>query len=101
MKMSSSLKMAVTHLNVPYGEILSEEALKMALYTGSLKNIQPESSKALISSLFNECTPELIFKCAQEAGSTPEKANWLYLETLENHEFPSLNWKNYIQKIAS
>ena len=96
--MISPIKVAVSHLNVPYGDVLTENDLKMALCSGTLKNLK-EEAQALIFQIFNECSPTLILKCAQEAGSTPEKVQALYLDTLNHDGFISPQWVKHIQQI--
>ena len=53
---SNYVDLVVGHLNTPYGPVVSNPDLLSALRTGSLSVVQDEASRAILSSLFIECT---------------------------------------------
>ena len=80
----SGLQLAVTHLNVPVGPVLTTEDLARALRSGSVAGFDKRAA-AILSHLFVELDPGLIARCAYEAGSDLRRANELYKETLLAH----------------
>jgi hypothetical protein len=81
---ASGLQLAVTHLNVPVGPLVSEDDLSRALQAGSVAGLDDKVA-AVLSYLFVEIEPELIARCVREAGSDLRRANELYQESLQAH----------------
>jgi len=75
-----------THLNAPYGAVLTESDVVASLKYGRLSG-QSELANAVLGGLFVEVQPQLIARCALEANTTLVQANRLYLDTLA-HAFP-------------
>lgn len=83
MRQQSNLELAVGHLNASLGRVLTVEQLASALRAGSVRRTSPSpAAAALISSLFTELAPNLILRCAAEAGADVEQVNQLYEEAL-------------------
>lgn len=80
----SALEIAVTHLNVPVGDILTVEQLAQALRTGTVAGLEPKPA-ALVSYLFIELEPHVIAMCAAEVGASLRTVNQLYEESLRDH----------------
>jgi len=75
-----------THLNAPYGAVLTESDVVDSLRRGRL-SAHSETANAVLGSLFVEVQPQLIARCALDANTTLVQANRLYLDTL-THAFP-------------
>ncbi len=95
---SSSLQLAVTHLNASVGPVLTVEDLARALTSGSLKGFN-EKQAALLMYLFVEIEPSLIARCATEAGSDLRRANEIYKESLEAHLPRVLKWEQAVEHL--
>jgi hypothetical protein len=97
----SGLGIAVTHLNAPYGKVVTEEQLALALRSGTvhMEGI-PYKSGAIITSLFTESTPNLIMRCIKDAGATIESAQALYLETTKDW-YRCPEWEEAVQHLLS
>src|SRR5690348_3491873 len=65
---ASSLQIAVTHLNVPVGPVLTVDDFARALRAGSVAGFEDKIAALLIHA-FVELDPALIARCAAEAGS--------------------------------
>ncbi|OWQ47193.1 hypothetical protein CDL60_12535 [Roseateles noduli] len=77
------LDLAATHLNASVGAIVSAAHIAEALRAGSLTPLAPEPDvEAMVSYLFVELKPQLIARCATEAGVGLMQAHALYLDTL-------------------
>ncbi len=82
---SSSLGLAITHLNAPVGNCLTEAQLADALRAGSVAPLADSpTAAALLRYLFVELEPRLIVLCAYEAGTDVAHANMIYQENLQN-----------------
>lgn len=95
---SSSLQLAVTHLNVPVGPVLTTEDLALALRAGSVAGFQKKAA-AVLSHLFVELEPQLIAKCVAEAGSDLHRANELYKESLQAHLPRAPRWEKAVEHL--
>ncbi len=96
---NSCLDLAIAHLNAPTGPVLTREELCAALRSGSLAILQRPIAAALVSYLFVELPPELISRCAIEAGSDVRHANELYRETLHVHVPRSIQWERSVEHL--
>lgn len=95
---TASLGLAVTHLNVPVGAVLTEGQLSAALRAGSVDAIAASpAAAALVRYLFIELDPRLIALCAYEAGTDVAHANMVYQESLR-HAMPRVPaWESAIE----
>ncbi|MDI5922503.1 hypothetical protein QLQ86_17110 [Halomonas sp. LR5S13] len=95
----SGLSLAVTHLNVPYGDVVSEEELSLALRYGTTQiDGISESSAAIIASAFVETTPNLLMRCINEAGADIRSANELYKESLRDNMPRCPEWEDAVKQ---
>lgn len=95
---ASGLQLAVTHLNVPVGPLVTEDDLARALQAGSVAGFD-EKIAAVLSYLFVELDPALIARCAREAGSDLRRANELYKESLEAHLPRIPQWEKAVEHL--
>lgn len=82
MKATSHLEMVATHLNAPYGDVVTTTEVALALRAGSLAVVQSELSRALLMTMFIECAPQSILSAALEAGGSWRTVRSLYLEAV-------------------
>lgn len=96
---TAAIDLAVTHLNAPYGRIVSRVDLSRALQDGTLSAVDSESSANVLTYMFVELEPQLIIRCVNELRSGLTQANWLYQETLKSKAPPSPAWEKAIQHL--
>jgi hypothetical protein len=95
----SAASLIANHLNAPYGRIVTEGDVLSAIRDGSTVGLSDMKS-SLISSMFTECRPELIARCASEAGINLKGANDLYLSILNSDGVQSLDWEKCFKEYA-
>lgn len=95
---SSSLELAVTHLNASVGPVLTVKRFARALVSGSLKGFKGKET-ALLLYMFVELEPSLIAKCATEAGSDLRRANNLYKESLKAYLPRVPKWEKAVEHL--
>jgi len=95
---ASGLQLAVTHLNVPVGPVVTEQDLVRALQAGSVAGLEAKVA-AVLSYLFIEIDPALIARCAREAGSDLRQANELYKESLQAHLPRVPRWEQAVEHL--
>lgn len=91
----SAASLIATHLNASVGEILCDSEVEDSLRNGCIKGLNVQS-EALLGSIFVEIEPRLIAKCALEVGSSIDKANMLYLDTLKSGFPKCVLWEKSI-----
>jgi hypothetical protein len=94
----SGLQLAVTHLNVPVGPVLTTEDLARALRSGSVVGFDKRAA-AILSHLFVELDPGLIARCAYEAGADLRRANELYKESLQANLPRVPQWERAVEEL--
>jgi hypothetical protein len=94
----SALEIAVTHLNVPVGEIVTVDQLTQALRTGTVAGLK-RTPAAVLSYLFVELEPSLIARCAAEAGANLRTVNQLYEESLRGHLPRTPAWEEAVAQL--
>ncbi len=92
------LQLAVTHLNVPVGPVVTEDDLARALSAGSIAGFDDKVA-AVLSYLFVEIDPALIARCVTEAGSDLRRANALYEESLRAHVPRVPQWERAVEHL--
>lgn len=95
----SGLQIAVTHLNIPVGPVLTAEDLAQALRSGSVAGLDKRAA-AILSHLFVELDPGLIARCAYEADSDLRRANELYKESLQAHLPRVPQWEKAVEEFV-
>ena len=78
----SAASLIATHLNAPYGKVVSAWDVAASLRTGCL-SASSKKANSLLEALFIEVAPDLILKCADEINASLHMVNCLYLETLD------------------
>lgn len=84
--------MIATHMNAPYGKIVSAQDVVASLENGRLTAANA-TSNAILEALFTEVTPGLILKCAQENNVPLAQVQALYKQTLTLGLRPSRRWE--------
>lgn len=87
-----------TRLNVPYGDIVSEQDVVNTLKNGDF-SASTASAKQLLETLFIEVKPHLILKCAEQLNTPYEKLKNLYTKSAQAY-MPSLDWEHSIGALA-
>jgi hypothetical protein len=95
---ASSLQIAVTHLNVPVGPVLTVDDLARALRAGSVAGFDDRVAALLIHA-FVELDPALIARCAAEAGSDLRHANELYKESVQANLPRVPQWEKAVEHL--
>lgn len=92
------LNLAVTHLNVPVGNILTADQLALALRHGTAASLSnhPDAA-AFISSLFTELSPQLILHAAAEAKADIQHVEQLYQESLAASMPRVASWEHAVE----
>lgn len=88
----SAISMTVSHLNAPYGPIVTEKDLAESLSTGFIVGNSP-TAQAIIGQLFIEVAPSLVMRCVNEVGGTVECAEKLYAQTLKSGVVRNPDWE--------
>ena len=86
--------MIATHLNAPYGKIVSEQDVAHSLQKGML-SASTENANAILEALFTEVSPELILACAKQVQASFESVNQLYRQTLERGVIRNPEWEEF------
>ena len=94
----SGASIIATHMNVPYGKVLTPEDVVASLKSGDFKAATKDGNNLLVS-LFIETEPSLILRCAREIQAPLENVNRLYQRTLECGYFPSPEWEQTIAEL--
>lgn len=91
--MESAGSMIARHLSVPYGDgtVTAQDVFEVLTH-GSLSGIS-SPARDVLAGLFTETSPASVLRAVRECGSTLEKAQTLYAQTLELSSSPSLEWE--------
>lgn len=77
-----SCALIATHLNAPYGLIVTPEDVQRALVSGTLTALSSPTAQAVMSRLFQEHTPALILRAGREVQAAMPALLALYHESL-------------------
>jgi len=92
-KWDTSSEMIAFHMSVPYRpDSVKEKDVKQALTEGTLQNLE-SPAKEILTALFIENSPSIIFKASLECGSSLQTLQLLYRELTEKHFIRSLDWE--------
>jgi hypothetical protein len=95
----SAASLIATHMNAPYGKIVSAgdviESLKSGFFAASSKE-----ANGILEALFIEVPPDLILKCAEQIQAPLEKVNHLYQAALDRGLMHSHDWENAVGAFA-
>lgn len=70
-----------THLNAPYGRIVSETDVIDSLKSGCF-SASSRAANDILAAIFLETSPRLIWRCARETGATVEAISRLYRDSI-------------------
>lgn len=81
---NAALDLVVTHLNAPYGDLVSVEDLAAVLVGGTTKGVAERAPAAagVLGRMFVEVSPALIGRCMVAAGATFTSVGALYAESI-------------------
>lgn len=96
MYMLHNTGLVVTHLNAPYGLVVTEEDLARSLRTGKIV-ADNAAARAVIAQVFIETEPRLLVQCAREIGVPIAKVNALYRDTLANGAPANPAWEKAME----
>ena len=82
-----------THLNAPYGKIVSAVDVIASLRSGHFAAASEEAN-GILEALFIEVSPDLILQCADQVEAPLEKLAHLYEMALELGVMRSPEWEN-------
>lgn len=91
----SAASMIATHMNVPYGKIVSEADVIASFRNGKLSAASKDAN-GILGPFFNEIEPSLIIRCAKELGVSLQTANALYEDTLKRGFCASPAWEETV-----
>lgn len=86
--------MIATHLNAPYGKVISEQDVIDSLRGGNFL-ADNKVANAILSAIFLENSIDLILRCAREVNAPIESVNRLYKESINLTGHPCADWENY------
>lgn len=78
----SAISMIATHLNAPYGAVVTADDVAASIAAGHFCASNNEAIE-ILSALFVECERELIERAARELSVSAETLNALYADSLE------------------
>ena len=78
----SAASLIATHLNAPYGKIVSARDVIASLRSGHFAAASEEAN-GILEALFTEVSPDLILQCADQADAPLERVAHLYEMALE------------------
>jgi hypothetical protein len=70
-----------THLNVPYGKIVSDQDVIKSIKNGCFSADSPIAND-ILSALFIEVSFDLIMRCSKEVGGSQESLIQLYTQSV-------------------
>lgn len=95
------LEMIATHLNAPYGKVLSPADVAAALRAGDLTSAARDAlAQELLAQMFLEMEPEFIGRASFEAGVRLEEADALYQNARKHFDLPrAARWEEALEGV--
>lgn len=95
------LEMIATHLNAPYGEVVSPTDVAAALRHGDLTSVAHDAlAQELLAHMFFELEPEFIGRASFEAGVRLEEADALYQNARQHFDLPrAVRWEEALEGV--
>jgi hypothetical protein len=87
--------MIATHMNVPYGPVISVQDVEDSIRAGRFIG-HTADAHGILSFLFVECERSLIERAAHELGVPLERLTDLYRDSLRLGCHPMPEWENHI-----
>src|SRR6218665_3577407 len=95
----SAASLIATHMNAPYGKLVSAGDVVASLTTGFLAASTQEAN-GILEALFTEVPPALILKCAYQIQAPLGMVNHLYQVTLDRGLMHSQAWEDAVGALA-
>lgn len=95
----SAASMIATHMNAPYGLVVSEKDVAASLQSGHF-SASSKAGKEILSAMFLEVDPSLIIKAAAQTQASLSSVMKLYMESLEMGLMPNSEWERHVGAIA-
>ncbi|MDR6213615.1 hypothetical protein [Paracidovorax wautersii] len=95
----SAASLIATHLNAPYGKVVTAEDVIESLRSGHFAAASEEAN-GILEALFTEVSPDLILQCADQVGAPPEKVAHLYEMALELGVMRSPAWEDATSSVS-
>lgn len=89
----SAASMISTHLNVPYGPIVSPQDVVVSLRNGRFSASTKEAND-ILSALFIEVSCNLILRCSREVGASIDAVSHLYEESIRLTGHRNREWEH-------
>lgn len=95
------VEMIATHLNAPYGPVVTPADVAAALRSGDLSSVPGDDlAKELLASMFIELEPEFIGRACYEAGVRLEEAQALYQQARAQFGLPKVaRWEDALEGV--
>ncbi|WP_041950044.1 hypothetical protein [Verminephrobacter eiseniae] len=95
----SAASLIATHMNAPYGKLVSAGDVVASLKSGFLAASTQEAN-GILEALFTEVPPDLILKCADQIQAPLGMVNHLYQVTLDRGLMHSQAWEDAVGALA-
>ena len=89
----SAASLIATHLNAPYGKVVTAEDVIASLRSGHFAAASEEAN-GILEALFTEVSPDLILQCADQVDAPLERVAHLYQVALELGVMRSPGWED-------
>lgn len=95
----SVAQLIATHMNVPYGRVVSAADVVASLKAGRL--LAPSKfANEILAGLFVEMEPRLILRCAQQENVAISNVQRLYEDTVRVGLMPAPAWEETMKALA-
>lgn len=95
----SAASMIATHMNAPYGRIVSAQDVVTSMLNGHLCASTKDANE-ILAALFVEVDPSLILSCATQVKAPLKSVNQLYNETLSMGLMQNPAWEEAVSAFA-
>jgi hypothetical protein len=95
----SVAQLIATHMNAPYGRVVSAADVVASLHAGHLCAAS-KAANEILSALFVEVEPRLILRCAAQEQVAASKVQKLYEDTVRVGLMPVPEWEKTMGALA-
>lgn len=96
----SVAQLIATHMNVPYGGVVSAADVVASLRAGRL-SAATKAANDILSGVFVKLEPRVIMRCAQQEQIDLASVHQLYLDTLRAGVMVVPKWETAFQALTS
>lgn len=96
----SAAQLIATHMNVPYGRVVSAADVIASLRAGRL-SAATKAANDILSAIFVEFEPRVIMRCAQEEQIALTSVHQLYLDTLRAGVIAVPEWEAAFKALST